>query len=89
MVAVPRPRGAQWRRMYEKAVARQMADERAGKLFRATDPIERVKTFLRRRGYVVFNAAVMGGPVDHCMVGGRMMSEPDMMALARRKGFDA
>lgn len=63
--------------------------ECAEALRRASDPIERAKTHLRRKGFVCFAAAVLpGGARGRTIVGRAVMSDEEVLAFARRKGFE-
>lgn len=79
--------GKRLRNLYDAAVQRQIADEAAARTHRAIDPVERAKTFLRRKGYVCYAAWVIGFRPDMTMVGNRLMTSEDILAFARAKGF--
>lgn len=63
-------------------VARREIDKRAADTARLADPLEQAKTRLRRRGFTVFAAEVTGGPKGKFYVGGRLMTEAELMAKA-------
>ena len=69
---------------------RMVAQARADAEHRATDPVELAKTFLRRWGYVVFAQAVLkGGARGVTVVDRQVLDDKDVLAFARRKGFEA
>lgn len=71
------------------AIDRQAADAATAEHHRRTDPVERAKTFLRRRGLVCFAASVLGGPADKTAVGKyrRLMDSAELIAYAATLGF--
>lgn len=82
-------RGARLRRLYDKAVQKQLAEQRAAEERRANDPVERAKTHLRREGFVCYCASVhRGGSSRHTVVGRRVLDDTELLAFARRKGFE-
>lgn len=52
-----------------------------------TGLIADAKTFLRRRGNVVYDATVVGGPKGKVVFNGRMVTEEELIAAATRVGF--
>jgi hypothetical protein len=56
---------------------------------RANCPLEQAKAHLRRRGWNVFSAAVLDGPVDRFVVGTRPrpMTKRQLLAFAARYGW--
>jgi len=71
---------------YREAVKRNAAEEAAARYHRATDPLERAKAFLQRRGFVVYWAAVAGGAGDVFVVGNLRMTRDEVIAYARKRG---
>lgn len=63
-------------------VTRWEAEKAAADAARLADPLEQAKTRLRRRGFTVFAAEVTGGPKGKFYVGGRLMTEAELMAKA-------
>lgn len=63
-------------------VTRWEAEKAAADAARLADPLEQAKTRLRRRGFTVFAAEVTGGPKGKFYVGGRLLTEAELMAKA-------
>jgi hypothetical protein len=60
--------------------ARKIADEE----HRRTDPFEQAKSLLQRRGYHVFGAEILGGPIGMIMVGRELLEPDQVIAKAER-----
>ena len=79
---------AQSAAMFSKIEAQKAANldlERAAAAFRASDPVEQAKTYLRRRGFNVFNANILPGEracCEHIMVGLRRLTPAEVMLMA-------
>lgn len=63
-------------------IAQREIDKRAAEAARLADPLEQAKTRLRRRGFAVFAAEVTGGPKGKFYVGGRLLTEAELLAKA-------
>ena len=63
-------------------IAQREIEKRAADAARLADPLEQAKTRLRRRGFTVFAAEVTGGPEGKFYVGGRLMTEAELLAKA-------
>jgi len=63
-------------------VTRWEAEKAAADAARLADPLEQAKTRLRRRGFTVFAAEVTGRPKGKFYVGGRLLTEAELMAKA-------
>jgi hypothetical protein len=61
---------------------RREAEKAAADAARLADPLEQAKNRLRSRGYAVFAAEVTGGPKGKFVVGGRLMTEAELLAKA-------
>lgn len=65
---------------YGSNLARKLlADESAGAI---NGPVDEAVRKLRRAGYVVYNATVVGGPVDKWVVDHRTMTAGELLAFA-------
>lgn len=71
--------------------ARRIIAEQQDQLHRATDPYELAATFLRRRGYIVYDRAiVLGRPNKGVQVGRQVMKDQAaVIAYAAGLGFSA
>lgn len=76
----------QHRGTQDGAVARLILEGRQEEARRAADPVEQAKAVLRRRGYVVFAAAIQGGEDGQYIVGRRLLDRDGLLALAARLG---
>lgn len=56
---------------------------------RLSDPFEQARTFLQRKGMVIFSASIVGGPEDVFRVRGKdqPFSRLQIVELARAKGW--
>jgi protein-disulfide isomerase-like protein with CxxC motif len=68
---------------YGRAETRDEA-ERLARAARDACPIERAKLALRRRGFSVFAAATLPGGGTGWMVGGRRMTDAELLAAAAK-----
>lgn len=77
-------------RCYREEKARAIAANQQAQIFRTTDPVERAKTFLRRRGWTVFSASVVDGPPDQYVVGRnrKTMTGKELIAYAMARGHE-
>lgn len=50
---------------------------------RGNAELEAAKTELRKRGQIVYDAPVTGGPRGYVMVDGKLLTRPEVIALAR------
>jgi hypothetical protein len=77
----------QSREMFVKiqgTMAARAEEAREAAAFRQTDEFEQAKTFLRRRGFRVFSALVIGGRADLTVVGERYRTRAEVIELAAR-----
>ncbi|HEX5183605.1 MAG TPA: hypothetical protein VFW19_10700 [Allosphingosinicella sp.] len=54
---------------------------------RAADPVEQAKLHLRRRGWNVFSGTVLGYRDGTYVVGTRLYTKAELLALAERQGW--
>lgn len=86
----PKGRGTMIARRYHAAVRANRAAEDEQRMFRATDLVERAKTFIRQRTvFTCFNAEILKpAEVGRFYIGTRIVSRDELLAFARAKGWD-
>lgn len=75
-----------------RAVRTQKANydtELAARRFRESDPFERAKVFLQRKGFPVYAAKITRPGHDGIVVGTRLLARAEVVEMARAKGFAA
>jgi hypothetical protein len=87
-IADLKPRGQHRAELYAKTIMRNAELAREAATFHLTDEAERAKTFIRTKGWHVFDAQITR-PEHHgkFFIGPNLYTRDEMIGFARRKGF--
>lgn len=75
-------------RRYSLQVSETIRADLAERSRRATCPVEQAATFLRRDGWMVCRASVKVADATGFLVGRLSLTDEEMMAMARKKGWE-